>query len=53
MEILVFLIPISIGLGAFWLLTFFWNVKNRQYDDPEGARHRILNDTYDDHPADD
>ncbi|KPP93133.1 MAG: cbb3-type cytochrome oxidase biogenesis heme b insertase CcoS [Rhodobacteraceae bacterium HLUCCA08] len=53
MEILLVLIPISIGLAGFWLLSFFWSVRNKQYDDPEGARYRILRDDYDDHPAED
>lgn len=51
MEVLSLLIPISIGLGLLGLIGFIWTLKSNQYDDPEGDAHRILSDTYDDHPA--
>ncbi len=50
MEILVYLIPISLALGALGLGAFWWAVKSRQFDDPEGDSHRILSDEWDDHP---
>ncbi len=50
MEVLAFLIPASLFLGFMGLLGFFWTMKTRQYDDPEGDRHRVLNDDYDDRP---
>ncbi|MFC7705812.1 cbb3-type cytochrome oxidase assembly protein CcoS [Plastorhodobacter daqingensis] len=50
MDILAFLIPISLFLGGVGLVAFFWSLKNRQYDDPEGDSRRILNTDYDDHP---
>jgi len=50
MEVLTILIPISLFLGGLGLVAFFWTMKTRQYDDPEGDRHRILNDDYDDAP---
>lgn len=50
MEVLAFLIPISLFLGGLGLVAFFWTVKSDQYDDPEGDSHRILSDEYDDHP---
>jgi cbb3-type cytochrome oxidase maturation protein len=50
MEILVWLIPISLGLGGLGLAAFFWSLKSHQYDDPEGARQRILSQDYDDVP---
>jgi len=53
MEVLALLIPISLILGAIGLAAFFWTLKSDQYDDPEGDRHRILRDDYDDHPAED
>ncbi len=50
MEVLAFLIPISLFLGGIGLAAFFWTVKTDQYDDPDGDSHRILSDEYDDHP---
>lgn len=53
MDVLVFLIPISLILGALGLGAFVWTLKSRQYDDPEGDSRRILSDEYDDIPRDD
>jgi len=50
MEVLSILIPVSLTLGLVGLFAFFWTLKSRQYDDPEGDAHRILSDRYDDHP---
>lgn len=50
MEILVYLIPISLFLGGLGLGAFFWAVKTRQFDDPEGDSHRVLSTDWDDHP---
>lgn len=50
MDVLVFLIPVSLGLGMLGLLAFFWALKTRQFEDPEGDRHRVLRNDYDDHP---
>jgi cbb3-type cytochrome oxidase maturation protein len=50
MEVLVILIPISLFLGGVGLIAFFWTMKTKQYDDPEGDSHRILSDQYDDTP---
>ena len=50
MEMLSYLIPISLGLGGIGLLAFFWTLKTRQYEDPEGDAHRILTKDYDDKP---
>ena len=51
MEVLVFLIPVSLFLGGRGLAAFFWTLKSRQYEDPEGDSRRILRDDYDDKPA--
>jgi len=40
----LFLIPLSLMLGAVGLLTFLWTLKQNQYDDLKGAGYRILND---------
>ncbi|WP_373353372.1 cbb3-type cytochrome oxidase assembly protein CcoS [Pseudoroseicyclus sp. CXY001] len=50
MNVLVLLIPISVGLGLAGLAAFVWSLRARQYDDPEGARARILDDRWDDEP---
>ena len=44
MSALLYLIPISIVLGAVALFTFLWSLKNGQYDDLDGAASRILTD---------
>jgi cbb3-type cytochrome oxidase maturation protein len=42
MNILLFLIPLTLTLSFIGLLAFFWCVKNKQYDDLDGASIRIL-----------
>ncbi|SDH16578.1 cbb3-type cytochrome oxidase assembly protein CcoS [Alloyangia pacifica] len=53
MNILAYLIPISLILGGLGLGFFVFTVKSRQYDDPEGDAHRILSGQYDDKPKQD
>lgn len=50
MNVLIYLIPISLVLGGLGLLAFIYTVRSNQYDDPEGDSRRILNDEWDDHP---
>ncbi|MBU0645833.1 MAG: cbb3-type cytochrome oxidase assembly protein CcoS [Alphaproteobacteria bacterium] len=50
MNVLVYLIPISLLLGGIGLVAFFWSLRTRQYDDPQGDARRILTGDYDDHP---
>ena len=50
MDVLSYLIPISLVLGAVGLLGFVYTVKSNQYDDPEGDSRRILSDEWDDRP---
>jgi len=50
MEILGYLIPISLFLGGLGLAAFVWALRSQQFDDPEGDSHRILADDYDDVP---
>ena len=50
MNVLVFLIPVSLILGGLGLVGFFWMLKGQQFDDPEGDAHRILSDEYDKKP---
>jgi cbb3-type cytochrome oxidase maturation protein len=42
MSILLILIPLALVIGLCWLAFFIWTVKSGQYDDMEGAAHRIL-----------
>ena len=42
MSVLLFLIPITLILGLCGLVAFLWTVKNKQYDDLDGASNRIL-----------
>ncbi len=44
MDVLIFLIPIAIGLGLLGLFAFMWTLKTGQYEDLEGAAWRILDD---------
>jgi len=50
MNVLAYLIPISLILGGVGLAAFFWTLKSHQYDDPEGDSRRILSDDHDDAP---
>jgi cbb3-type cytochrome oxidase maturation protein len=49
MNLLIFLIPVALGLGLLGLGAFLWSLKTGQYEDPEGAAERILDDD-DDEP---
>ncbi|GGL56237.1 cbb3-type cytochrome oxidase assembly protein CcoS [Wenxinia marina] len=51
MNVLIVLIPVSLGLGLLGLAGFLWTLKARQFDDPEGDASRILQDDWDDRPA--
>lgn len=44
MSVLLFLIPITLVLGLIGLATFLWNLRNKQYEDLDGAANRILFD---------
>jgi len=48
MEVLVFLVPLAIMLGAIGLMGFLWSLKDGQYDDLDGAAWRAIAD---DEPA--
>ncbi len=48
MGILVYLIPIALGLGLVGLIGFLWALKSGQFEDLDGAAERIL---YDDDEA--
>ena len=44
MSVLIYLIPIALLLGLIGLIAFIWSLKSGQYDDLDGAAHRILLD---------
>ncbi len=44
MEVLIYLVPIALGLGLLGLGAFLWALKTGQYDDLEGAAWRALMD---------
>lgn len=44
MGVLLFLIPVTLGLALCGLGAFLWTIKNKQYDDIEGSANRILFD---------
>ena len=50
MNVLAYLIPISLIRGGIGLIAFVYTVRSNQYDDPEGDSRRILRDDYDDRP---
>ena len=52
MSVLVYLIPIALFLGLIGLCAFIWSLKSGQYEDLEGAAHRVLLDE-DEQPSDD
>ncbi|WP_291298816.1 cbb3-type cytochrome oxidase assembly protein CcoS [Elioraea sp.] len=48
MDALILLIPLSLLLGGLALGAFLWTMRSGQYDDLDGAAHRIL---FDDDPT--
>ena len=44
MSVLIYLVPIALGLGLLGLGGFMWSLKSGQYDDMEGAALRVLTD---------
>lgn len=50
MDILAYLIPISLILGGTGLAAFFWAMRSHQFDDPDGDAARILCADWDEAP---
>jgi len=44
MSGLAVLIPIAVAMGLLALATFLWALRSGQYEDLDGASHRILDD---------
>jgi cbb3-type cytochrome oxidase maturation protein len=44
MNVLIYLLPMALGLGLLGLFAFLWALKSGQYNDVEGAALRVLSD---------
>ena len=44
MNVLVYLVPLAVGLGLIGLIAFLWALRSGQYSDIEGAAYRVLSD---------
>lgn len=44
MNVLVYLVPLALSLGLLGLAAFVWSMKAGQFEDLEGAAHRVLDD---------
>lgn len=51
MDILLYLIPAALFLGLLGLGAFLWAMRSGQFDDLDGAAHRILFDDDMDRPT--
>ena len=51
MSGILYLIPIAIFLGGLGLAAFLWALRSGQFDDLDGAAHRILFDEDEDDKA--
>jgi cbb3-type cytochrome oxidase maturation protein len=43
-SVLVYLVPMALGLGLIGLFGFLWALRSGQYGDVEGAALRVLSD---------
>ena len=44
MNVLIYLVPMALGLGLAGLFAFLWALKSGQYSDADGAAMRVLSD---------
>ena len=44
MNVLIYLLPMALGLGLLGLFGFMWALKSGQYSDVDGAALRVLSD---------
>ncbi|QTL05261.1 cbb3-type cytochrome oxidase assembly protein CcoS [Aquabacter sp. L1I39] len=44
MNVLLYLVPLALGLGLAGLFAFLWSLKSGQYEDLDGAAVRVLSD---------
>lgn len=50
MNVLVYLMPLALGLGALGLAGFLWAMRSGQFEDLDGAAWRAITDQ-DEHPS--
>lgn len=50
MSLLVWLVPLALGMGLVGLFTFLWSMKSGQLEDLDGAAERVLLNEADDAP---
>ena len=48
MDLMLMMLPFMLAIGGAFLGLFIWAVNARQYEDPEGEKHRIF---FEDDPA--
>lgn len=51
MSIMVMLIPVALFMAVVGLCAFFWSLRSGQYEDLDGAAHRVLLDDDEDKVA--
>ncbi|MCU0883534.1 MAG: cbb3-type cytochrome oxidase assembly protein CcoS [Beijerinckiaceae bacterium] len=44
MDVLIVLMPLALGMGLLGLLAFLWSLRNRQFEDLDGAAWRGIAD---------
>ena len=44
MNVLIYMVPLALGLGLTGLFAFLWALRTGQYSDVEGAALRVLAD---------
>jgi cbb3-type cytochrome oxidase maturation protein len=44
MNVLVYLLPLALSLGALGLVGFVWSLRTRQFEDLQGAGWRAISD---------
>jgi cbb3-type cytochrome oxidase maturation protein len=44
MNVLVYLLPLALGLGLLGLFAFLWSLRAGQYEDLDGSALRVLGD---------
>jgi cbb3-type cytochrome oxidase maturation protein len=43
-NVLIYLVPMALGLGLAGLFAFLWALRSGQYEDADGAALRVLSD---------
>lgn len=44
MNVLIYMVPLALGLGLTGLFAFLWALSSGQYSDVDGAAQRVLSD---------